>query len=199
VAVLAHAIEYLHPRPLATSVTYDEASALYQDSNFPRVPEKTLGLTLVAEHVLEHAIFIENLNPVVVSVRHHDVFVSAQAEPMGGVELTFFSTKLPELRPYLHLLHSWRWATAQHFCIWALANSTLVDLQTGKGNVVPATPSSAQAFIKWFDRFTTMRTLSNTAHLTSDCLARVAPTDVYMIAIGATDASVTTSVWSIGR
>jgi len=147
----------------------------------PRVPEKTLGLTLVAEHVLEHAIFIENLNPVVVSVRHHDVFVSAQAEPMGGVELTFFSTKLPELRPYLHLLHSLRWATVQHFCIGALANSTLVDLQTGEENVVPATPScssSAQALIKWLDRFTTLRTVSNTAHLTSDCLAGVAPTDV---------------------
>ena len=48
---------------------------------------------------------IADLNPVVVSVRHHDVFVSAQAEPMGGVELTFFSTKLPELRPYLHSRH----------------------------------------------------------------------------------------------
>ena len=71
-AVLAHAIEYLHPRPLATSVTYDEASALYQDSNFPRVPEKTLGLTLVAEHVLEHAIFIENLKEATINTLTRD-------------------------------------------------------------------------------------------------------------------------------
>ena len=54
-------VEDLHARALASTVADDKVSVVAEDGHLARVPEATLGLALVPEHVLEDSVLVEHL------------------------------------------------------------------------------------------------------------------------------------------
>jgi len=74
--------EYLHPGSLVAAVAHHELSGAFHHCHLAWVPELSLLLARNTKLIAESSVFLKHLYPVVIGVRHNDLFLEAETESM---------------------------------------------------------------------------------------------------------------------